>query len=58
MAFGGSPDARAARRMDSDAINRRRPELETQMDAMTQLLLAITVLLMLDIAAIQLRRAA
>ena len=38
-----------------DAINCRSPELETEMDAMTLLLLAISILLTLNVAAAQLR---
>jgi hypothetical protein len=51
----GRPDDRPAGPGDSDAINRRSPELETEMDAMTLLLRAITILLTLDVAAAQLR---
>ena len=51
----GRPDDRQGSQGDSDAINRRSPELETEMDAMTLLLLAISILLTLNVAAAQLR---
>src|SRR4051794_18976073 len=49
------PDDRDAGRRDSDAINRRSPEPETQMDALSLLMLAIAILLTLDVVAAQLR---
>jgi hypothetical protein len=53
--FRTGPDDPDAQRGDSADINRRSLELETEMDAMTLLMLAIAILLTLDVVATQLR---
>src|SRR5262245_30528749 len=54
--FRGLPDAPWGRPTDSDAINRRPRSWRPEMDALTQLLLAIAVLIVLEIVSGQLRK--